>query len=242
MLHDGRSARVAVVGGSRIPFSARILSTGIVQELMTATLQGLVTKFDLRGQTMGDIALGAVIKHSRDWNLARESVIDSGLSLRTPAVDLQRACGTSVEAAVMIANKIALGQIDCGIAGGTDTVSDAPIVYRDEFRRILLDVHAARSFAQRIALVSPAAEALRSRVSGRHRATHRVVDGREHGDHGQTMGRAARTPGSARFSQPRQGRCCIRCRLVRRSRHSIHGLRGRQQHSARHDLRETADS
>jgi len=117
---------------------------------MAATLQGLVTKLDLRGQTMGDVALGAIIKHSRDWNLARESVIDSGLSLRTPAVDLQRACGTSIEAAIMIANKIALGQIDCGIAGGTDTVSDAPIVYQDEFRRILLDIHGARSMAQRI--------------------------------------------------------------------------------------------
>ena len=116
---------------------------------MTAALQGLVTKLDLRGQTMGDVALGAVIKHSRDWNLARESVIDSGLTLRTPGMDLQRACGTSIEAAILIANKIALGQIDCGIAGGTDTVSDAPIVFRDEFRHILLDVHAARTAAQR---------------------------------------------------------------------------------------------
>jgi hypothetical protein len=85
---------------------------------MTAALQGLVNKLDLRGQTMGDVALGAVIKHSRDWNLARESVIDSGLTLRTPGMDLQRACGTSIEAAILIANKIALGQIDCGIAGG----------------------------------------------------------------------------------------------------------------------------
>jgi acetyl-CoA C-acetyltransferase len=116
---------------------------------MTAALQGLVTKLDLRGQTMGDVALGAVIKHSRDWNLARESVIDSGLTLRTPGMDLQRACGTSIEAAILIANKIALGQIDCGIAGGTDTVSDAPIVFRDEFRHIMLDVHAARTAAQR---------------------------------------------------------------------------------------------
>ena len=152
MLHDGRSVRVAVCGGSRIPFcrSHSVYKNCSNQDLMTATLQGLVTKLDLRGQTMGDVALGAVIKHSRDWNLARECVIDSGLSLRTPGVDLQRACGTSVEAAIMIANKIALGQIDCGIAGGTDTVSDAPIVYGDEFRRILLDAHAARSFVDRV--------------------------------------------------------------------------------------------
>ena len=117
---------------------------------MTAALQGVVDKFDLRGQTIGDVALGAVIKHSRDWNLARESVIDSGLSLRTPAVDLQRACGTSIEAAVLIANKIALGQINSGIAGGTDTTSDAPIVFKDAFRRILLDVYGARSTFGRI--------------------------------------------------------------------------------------------
>jgi acetyl-CoA C-acetyltransferase len=152
MLHDGRSLRVAVVGGSRIPFcrSHSIYRKCTNQDLMTAALQGLVTKLDLRGQTMGDVALGAVIKHSRDWNLARESVIDSGLTLRTPGMDLQRACGTSIEAAILIANKIALGQIDCGIAGGTDTVSDAPIVFRDEFRHILLDVHAARTAVQRI--------------------------------------------------------------------------------------------
>jgi len=117
---------------------------------MVAALSGLVEKFDLKGQTLGDVALGAVIKHSRDWNLARECVIDSGLSLRTPGVDLQRACGTSIEAAIMIANKIALGQIEAGIAGGTDTVSDAPIVYPDDYRRILLDIHRSRSFMDSI--------------------------------------------------------------------------------------------
>jgi len=118
---------------------------------MTAALDGVVNKFDLKGQTLGDVALGAVVKHSRDYNLARESVIESGLSIRTPGVDLQRACGTSIEAAIMIGNKIALGQIESGIAGGTDTVSDAPIVYPDDYRRILLDMHAARSPWQRIA-------------------------------------------------------------------------------------------
>lgn len=117
---------------------------------MVAALSGLVTKMDLKGQRLGDVALGAVIKHSRDWNLARECVIDSGLSLRTPGVDLQRACGTSIEAAIMIANKIALGQIEAGIAGGTDTVSDAPIVYPDDYRSILLDVHRSRTLKGRI--------------------------------------------------------------------------------------------
>ena len=151
MLHDQRARRVAIIGGSRIPFcrshgAYRHCSN---QDLMTAALGGLVDKFDLKGQVLGDVALGAVIKHSKDWNLARESVIGSGLSLRTPGVDLQRACGTSLEAAIMIGNKIALGQIDAGVAGGTDTVSDAPIVYPDDYRRILLDIHASRSALDR---------------------------------------------------------------------------------------------
>ena len=152
MLHDGRAIRVAVVGGARIPFcrSHTAYKDCSNQDLMVAALGGLVTKFDLRGQTLGDVALGAVIKHSKDWNLARECVIDSGLSLRTPGVDLQRACGTSIEAAIMIANKIALGQIEVGMAGGTDTVSDAPIVYPDDYRSVLMEIHRSRSLMGRI--------------------------------------------------------------------------------------------
>ena len=121
MLHDGRAIRVAIIGGSRIPFcrSHSIYRKCSNKDLMTAALDGLVDRLDLRDQTLGDVALGAVIKHSRVWNLARESVIESGLSLQTPAYDLQRACGTSIEAAIHVANKIALGQIDSGIAGGT---------------------------------------------------------------------------------------------------------------------------
>ena len=152
MLHDGRARRVAIVGGQRIPFcrAHSIYTDCSNQDMMTATLQALVEKFDLRGQTMGDVALGAVIKHSKDWNLARECVIDSGLSPRTPGVDLQRACGTSIEACVQIANKIALGQIDAGIAGGTDSISDAPIVFHDEFRHILLQSHRGKSLLGKI--------------------------------------------------------------------------------------------
>lgn len=118
---------------------------------MSAALRSIVAKYDLKGQTLGEVALGAVIKHSRDWNLARESVMDSGLSYRTPGVDLQRACGTSVEAAIMIANKIALGQIESGIAGGVDSASDTPIVFKDSFRRVLLDTYATQSVGARIA-------------------------------------------------------------------------------------------
>lgn len=152
MLHDGKAIRVAVIGGMRTPFcrSHTAYRRCSNHDLMVAAMNGLVVKFDLRGQRLGDVALGAVIKHSRDWNLARECTMDSGLSRWTPAVDLQRACGTSIEAAVMIANKIALGQIDVGMAGGTDTVSDAPIVYPDDYRRILLDIHRSRSLLGRI--------------------------------------------------------------------------------------------
>ena len=151
MLHDGRARRVAVIGGLRIPFcrSHSIYRDVSNQEMMTATLAGLVQKFDLKGQTLGDVALGAVVKHSTDWNLARESVIGSGLSLRTPGVDMQRACGTSIEAFIHIANKIALGQIDAGIAGGCDSLSDVPVVYSEGFRSVLLSSYRGRSFLQK---------------------------------------------------------------------------------------------
>ncbi len=152
MLHDGHAMRVAVVGGSRIPFcrSFTAYRNCSNQEMMTAALQAVVNKYDLRGQRLGEVALGAVIKHSKDAALARESLIDSGLSLLTPGVDLQRACGTSVEAAILIANKIALGQIDVGIAGGVDSASDVPVVFKDAFRGIMLESYAARSFWGRV--------------------------------------------------------------------------------------------
>lgn len=152
MLHDGKSRRVVVVGGMRIPFCrAHSVYTGVSnQDMMTATLSGIVKKYDLKGQVLGDVALGAVIKHSKDWNLARESVIGSGLSLKTPGVDMQRACGTSIEACIHIANKIALGQIDAGIAGGTDSISDAPIVFHDKLRAILLAAGRSHSIGGKI--------------------------------------------------------------------------------------------
>ena len=153
MLHDGTSRRVAVVGGTRIPFCrAHSIYTGKSnQDMMTATLESLVSKYDLKGQRLGDVALGAVIKHSKDWNLARESVMGSGLSLNTPGVDMQRACGTSIEACIHVANKIALGQIDAGIGGGTDSISDAPIVFHDKLRSIILASARGRSITQKIA-------------------------------------------------------------------------------------------
>ena len=152
MLSDGTAKRVGVIGGVRIPFcrSHSVYTDASNQDMMTATLEALVNRHDLRGQVLGDVALGAVIHHSRDWNLARESVLGSGLSPKTPGVTLQRACGTSLEAAILIANKIALGQIDAGIAGGTDSISDAPIVYPDDYRQVLLSMHRARSMGGRI--------------------------------------------------------------------------------------------
>lgn len=152
MLHDGRARRVAVVGGLRIPFcrAHSIYTDCSNQDMMTATMAALVNKYDLKGQTLGDVALGAVIKHSKDWNLARECAIGAGLSLRTPGVDMQRACGTSIEACINIANKIALGQIDAGIAGGTDSISDAPIVYSDKFRALLLESARGKSIGQKL--------------------------------------------------------------------------------------------
>jgi len=152
MLHDGRSIRVAVVGGIRIPFSRAhsVYRDCSNQDMMTAVLRGMVQKYDLKGQTLGDVALGAVIKHSRDWNLARESVMGCGLSLRTPGVDMQRACGTSIEAAIDIGNKIALGQIESGIAGGTDSVSDPPIVFPDSFASIAMRSYRGQNILEKI--------------------------------------------------------------------------------------------
>ena len=151
MMHDGTSRSDAIVGSARIPIarSHTAYKNASNLDMMSATLKALVDKYQLAGQTLGDVSLGAVIEHSRDWNLAREAVLSSGLSPNTPAFDLQRACGTSLSGCVMIANRIALGQIDAGIGAGTDTVSDPPIVYDDEYRSIMMASYRGRSFGQR---------------------------------------------------------------------------------------------
>lgn len=151
-MHYTAPRRVAIIGGRRIPFCRA--NTNYVhqsnQDLMTATLQAVVDAFKLNGERLGDVALGAVMKHSRDWNLARECVLGTTLAPETPAFDLQRACGTSLEAAILLGNKIALGQIDSGIAAGTDTISDVPIVYPDEYVEVLLASARGRSFGARL--------------------------------------------------------------------------------------------
>jgi acetyl-CoA C-acetyltransferase len=147
-----QTRRVAIIGGNRIPFVRSNTSYTDVsnQEMLTATLQGLVTRFNLRGERLGEVAAGAVIKHSRDFNLTRESVLDSGLAPETPAYDVQQACGTGLEATILVANKIALGQIDVAIAGGTDTTSDAPIGVSEGLRKILLKANRAKTPGDRL--------------------------------------------------------------------------------------------
>jgi acetyl-CoA C-acetyltransferase len=118
--------------------------------MLTAVLRARVERYDLTGEKLGDAAFGAVMKHSRDWNLARESLLSSGLAPETPAFDLQRACGTSLSAAVLIASKISTGLIDSGLAGGADTLSDLPIVYPDAYRHLLLESARGRSIGEKI--------------------------------------------------------------------------------------------
>ena len=144
---------VVIVGSRRLPFcrAHTAYAERSNQEMMTAVLTSLVESYRLRGERLGDVSLGAVMKHSRDWNLARECVLGSGLAAETPAFDVQRACGTSLEAAILIGNKIALGQIDAGIAGGTDTISDLPVVYAEDYRKLLLASYRGKTAGQRIA-------------------------------------------------------------------------------------------
>ncbi|WP_329434295.1 MULTISPECIES: acetyl-CoA C-acetyltransferase [unclassified Streptomyces] len=149
--------RVAVVGGSRIPFarSDGPYATASNQDMLTAALDGLAARYDLQGPgVVGEFVAGAVLKHSRDFNLARETLLGSALDPRTPAYDIQQACGTGLQAVISAANKIALGQLDSAVAGGADTASDAPLGVNDSLRRILLDARRARSLPARLKALS----------------------------------------------------------------------------------------
>jgi acetyl-CoA C-acetyltransferase len=148
--------RVAIVGGNRIPFarSNTAYATASNQDMLTFTLQGLIDRYNLHGERLGEVAAGAVIKHSRDFNLTRESVLSTTLAKETPAYDVQQACGTGLEAAILVANKIALGQIEVGIAGGVDTTSDAPIGVNERMRKILLEANRGKSTGQRVGALS----------------------------------------------------------------------------------------
>jgi acetyl-CoA C-acetyltransferase len=148
--------RVAVLGGNRIPFarSNSRYAEASNQDMLTAALDGLVARFGLAGEQLGEVVAGAVLKHSRDFNLTREVVLGSRLDPRTPAYDIQQACGTGLEAAILVANKIALGQIDAGVAGGVDTTSDAPLQVNEDMRRALLELNRARTLGARLKAVA----------------------------------------------------------------------------------------
>ncbi len=144
--------KVAIVGGNRIPFarSNKHYATASNQDMFTAALDGLVSRFGLQDERLGEVAAGAVLKHSRDFNLARESVLGSKLSPETPANDVQQACGTGLQAVIQGANTIALGQIDSGVAGGVDTTSDAPLGVNEDLRQVFLELNRAKSLGARL--------------------------------------------------------------------------------------------
>ncbi|MCP2261800.1 acetyl-CoA C-acetyltransferase [Streptoalloteichus tenebrarius] len=148
--------RVAVIGGNRIPFarSNGPYATASNQDMLTAALDGLVARFGLGGERLGEVVAGAVLKHSRDFNLARESVLGSRLSPDTPAYDVQQACGTGLQAIVAVANKIALGQIESGVAGGVDTTSDAPLGVNEDLRQLLLRINRTKGTLARLRLLT----------------------------------------------------------------------------------------
>ncbi|HEY1523432.1 MAG TPA: acetyl-CoA C-acetyltransferase [Solirubrobacteraceae bacterium] len=147
---------VAVLGGIRLPFARQNgpYARASNQDMLTATLDALIGKFGLEGQVLGEVAAGAVLKHSRDFNLTRECVLGSRLAAETPAYDVQQACGTGLETAILVGGKIALGQIECGVAGGVDTTSDAPLAVGEDLRQVLLDLSRARTAGARLKALS----------------------------------------------------------------------------------------
>ncbi|MEO7234184.1 MAG: acetyl-CoA C-acyltransferase, partial [Lapillicoccus sp.] len=144
-------ARAAILGGNRIPFARANgrYAAASNQDMLTAALEGLTARYGLAGERLGEVAAGAVLKHSRDFNLTREAVLGSSLSAATPAYDVQQACGTGLEATILVANKIALGQVESAAAGGVDSASDAPIAVSEGLRRTLLQANRARTPGQR---------------------------------------------------------------------------------------------
>jgi len=148
--------RVAIVASNRIPFAkSNTAYFGVSnQKMLAAAIDGLVEKNNLKGQVLGEVVAGAVMKHARDFNLARESVLDTQLSAATPCTDMQQACGTGLQALFSVANKIALGQMESGIAAGVDTTSDAPIAVSDKFRMLLLNLNRSKTLGQRLKVLA----------------------------------------------------------------------------------------
>jgi acetyl-CoA C-acetyltransferase len=152
MLVGTHLRRAAIVGGIRIPFARGngVYAQAGNQDMLTAALRGLVEHHGLQGQRLDEVAAGAVMKHPSQWNLTRESVLGSGLAAETPGFDLQRACGTGLEAVILLANKIALGQIDCAIAAGVDSASDPPVAFTRGFQQVLLKSFRGQGAVQRL--------------------------------------------------------------------------------------------
>ncbi|MGH2831797.1 MAG: beta-ketoacyl synthase N-terminal-like domain-containing protein, partial [Solirubrobacteraceae bacterium] len=148
--------RVAILGGNRIPFarSDGAYAHASNHDMLVAALDGLIERFNLQGELLGEVVAGAVLKHSRDRDLTREAVLSTRLAAETPAYDVQQACGTGLEAVILLANKIALGQVQVGIAGGVDTTSDAPLALNDDLRELLLDLNRTKSTAGRLRLLT----------------------------------------------------------------------------------------
>ena len=241
MLVGSQVRRVAVVGGVRIPFARSMGAYAECsnQDMLVATLRALVDRYSLAGERLGDVAAGAVLKHSRDYNLVRESVLSSGLSAETPGMDLQRACGTSLEAAILIGMKIALGQIDSGIAGGVDTASDVPIGVSEGLRRILLRSSRGRTPGRASqAVARTTALAFQAQLACRGRGANRALHGPEHRAHGAHLADHARGSGCIRAGEPSARRRGVRRRLLRRPGGSVPGARGRQQPAPRQHARE----
>jgi acetyl-CoA C-acetyltransferase len=151
----GTTRQVAILGGNRIPFSRSNgpYSDASNQDMLTATIDGLVARFGLQDDRVGEVVAGAVLKHARDFNLTREAVLGSALPSDTPAFDIQQACDTGLQAAILVASNIALGKIDSGIAGGTDTTSDPPIAVNEDLREVLVEANRTKSTAGRVKLL-----------------------------------------------------------------------------------------
>jgi acetyl-CoA C-acetyltransferase len=150
--HSKGASAAVVLGSNRIPFarSNGPYAKASNQDMLTTALDGLIGRTGIRGARLGEVAGGAVLKHSRDFNLTRESVLGTSLAGETPAYDVGQACGTGLETAILVANKISLGQIESGIACGVDTTSDAPVALNDDLRQILLEANSARSNLDRL--------------------------------------------------------------------------------------------
>ena len=189
LMNGNATRKVAIVGGLRIPFcrAGTAYAQASNRDMLTAVLEALVDRYGLAGERLGEVAAGATFKHPRDWNLTRECVLDSGLARETPAFDLQRACGTSLSTCVMVANKIALGQIEAGIGAGVDSISDLPLEYSDRLRRAVLAAGRARRLGERLGALA------RIRPRDLKPQTPGVVEPHTHLSMGQSCERMART-------------------------------------------------